>query len=218
MTYTTYSNTRNTPTRTIPVNNDGRPAISHAVYLDAYNFLVGGSQVSAAKCGIAPSAAHAATNGICNFSWRGNFSALLKWAVGTENIKNARAVCVGSNAAGTINTMWDAAAYAGWEAVTPTRNAAGKEKENDVVLSVLLLEDLLLETGDRSSIDVTIISGDRDLVPAVQALARHGIRVDVASWTHTASAALKSAARRFIPLDDYFNLLSCKPHQGGGAK
>jgi hypothetical protein len=157
---------------------------------------------------------HAALNGICNFSWRGDFSALLAWAVGTENVQTARAVCVGSTSAGaTSNILWNAAAFAGWETVTPTRNAAGKEKETDVALSVFLLEDLLLAKGDKSSIDVTIISGDRDLLPAVQALARHGIHVDIASWTHAASAALKSAARRFIPLDDYFNLLSHKPNK-----
>ena len=212
MTHVTINTTRRISPQIISTAENGSPSLSHAVYLDGFNFLIGGSQVSAALCGIAPSASYAAMNGICNFAWRGNFAALLGWAVGTKNIKDARAVCVGSSAAGaTSNTLWNAAAFAGWETITPTRNAAGKEKETDVALSVLLLEDLLLAKGNKSSIDVTIISGDRDLVPAVNALARHGIRVDIASWNHSTSAALKSAARRFIPLDDYFNLLSHEP-------
>lgn len=211
MIHTTPSIPRRNSAQANSAANDVDRTARHAVYLDAYNFLIGGSQVSAARCGIATSAAHAAASGVSNFLWRGDFSALLGWAVGAENIDSARAVCVGSNPIGTSNTLWAAAKYAGWKTVTPTRNAAGKEKETDVALSVLMLEDLLLAKGDRSSIDVTIISGDRDLVPVVRALARHGINVDIACWTHTASAALKSVARRFIPLDDYFNLLSHEP-------
>ena len=191
------------------------PAVSSGfqlfAYLDASNIWLAGSQVSAARRGMAHSAKSAAENRIIDPGFRITFKGLRQFAVGEDTTRAARTVCVGSSKANSDGAIWQTAEHAGWEAMTPQRAKSGREKEVDTTLSVVLLEDLLCSRANPHEVDVTLFSGDRDLLPAVKALRRHGYAVDIACWDHATSAELKLAARRFIALDEYFDLLSYQP-------
>ncbi len=176
-------------------------------YLDASNIFLGGAAVSAARRAMAPTPRIAAEGRIFDPEFRVNFTWLRRFAVGEDHDGTARAVCVGSNKAGSDGAVYRAAERAHWTAITPQRAMSGREKEVDTTLSVLLLEDLLCQPAQPGDVDVTLFSGDRDLLPAVKALQRRGYAVDIVAWEHATSPELRRAARRFIALDPYFDFL-----------
>ena len=57
--------------------------------------------------------------------------------------------------------------------------------------------------------EVTLVCGDRDLVPAVEKLRQRGFEVHVVFWEH-ASGELKKASTKFISLNGYLNHLRLK--------
>jgi hypothetical protein len=178
-------------------------------YLDASNIWLAGAQVSAARRGLALSPARAAEERVLDPRFRVDFAKLRAFAVGEDPSAIAHTVCVGSTGTNNNGAIWKMAQQAGWATITPTRARSGREKEVDTSLSVVLLEDLLL--ADAGDLDITLFSGDRDLLPAISAVKRRGHAVDVAAWEHSTSGELKRAARRFIALDEYFELLSYEP-------
>ena len=184
----------------------GTPSTQFA-YLDASNLWLGASQVSAVRLGLARSANEAARTGCLDLALRVNFRSLREFVVGASAI-NARTLFVGSVNTPFDHRISDAAARASWLTDMRVRSAFGPEKEVDTSLTVHMLEDLLPWQGDPSVLEVTLISGDRDLVTPVQSLARRGIGVDVAIWQHQLSRKLESEARRVYLLDDYFDQLT----------
>jgi uncharacterized LabA/DUF88 family protein len=61
-----------------------------------------------------------------------------------------------------------------------------------------------MQSDDR----VIILSGDRDLVPAINKLIKRRFKVEVLFWNHAASNKLKQAASNFVPLDRWLNYLA----------
>lgn len=180
---------------------------AHAnAYLDMSNIWISGAQVSAARLGMAASPSAAAQSGVFDRSYRLNFGSLRRFVVG--GVDSARTICVGSLKAGGCDCIGDATQQAGWQTTMQVRAKSGREKAVDTSLSVFMVEDLLTTHVDPSEMDVTLLSGDRDLLPAVEAVMRRGFAVDVVAWDHSASTELRQIARRFISLDSYFNLLT----------
>ena len=198
---TVRSPTRNTPAADVSVS-----PVCFA-YLDASNIFLGGAAVSAYRRGMSPSPMIASESHVFDPQFRCNFTWLRQFAVGMDLAGTARAVCVGSNKAGSDGAVYRAAERAGWTAITPQRAVSGREKEVDTTLVVLLLEDALCHPAQSGDLDITLFSGDRDLLPAVKALQRRGRAVDIVAWEHTMSPELRQAARRFIALDRYFDFL-----------
>ncbi len=183
------------------------PRCLQYAYLDLSNISIGAAHVSAARLGLATSPSSAAERGICDPALRLNFAALRQFTVGTAAL-SARTVCVGSIKVDGDCRISSATHRAGWLTDMHLRAKSGREKLVDTGLSVLMLEDLFLTDVDAAEVEVTLLSGDRDLLPAVKALKRRGFSVDVMAWQHTISDELKQAARRFISLDENFQFLT----------
>ena len=175
-------------------------------YLDFSNIGISGAQVSAARRGLAPSAKAAAEARIADPTFRLNFRTTLEFCVG-KHFDGSRAVCVGSSRVGSDLAIWQMARNADWLTETPRRAFSGREKSVDTLLTAKIIEDILLSGADPDELEITILSGDRDLLPAVQCLQRLGHRVCVASWEHSAADELRQTADQFIALDDYFSLI-----------
>lgn len=176
-------------------------------YMDVMNTWIGAAQVSAARLGLARTPQEAADRGVIDPTLRLKFKQLRQFALGSD-VGKSRAVFVGSVKTENDRRIQDSAERAFWIAHMPVRSASGREKEVDTGLAVRMLEDQMLSCAHPAKVEVTLICGDRDQVPAVQSLTRLGVRVDVVAWNHTASQDLIRSARRFIPLDDYFDALT----------
>lgn len=183
------------------------------VYMDAFNILAGGAQLSAAHIGLAASPTAAAEQGIADHAWRLDFAKLRSLVVGTDPVTDSHAVCVGSNKRGNAGVLWTVAQRAGWTANVLTRNSSGREKGVDVTMAVVVMEDLFQPDIDPTQFDVTLLTGDQDLVPVISALLRRGFVVDVGAWAHTASPEVMRLARRFFALDHYFHFLTFQPER-----
>lgn len=179
----------------------------HYLYLDASNIWIGGAQVSAHRAGMAATPADAAKNRIVDPQFRLNFCALRDFGTGHLGAAGARAVCVGSKKTLDITNVERAAMLSGWDTDFRVRNAFGREKGVDTGLVVAALKDLMLAPVDGASRDVTLFSGDADYVPVIEALNGCGIAVDVVSWDHATAGTIRRAARRWIALDEYFDLI-----------
>lgn len=180
--------------------------VSYA-YLDLSNLYVGAAQVSAARLGWATSPADAAERGIADSQLRIKFGATREFLVGTSSEK-ARCIAFGSVKDRSDTRIADSLRRNGIEPRMLRRSLSGREKGVDTSLAVTMLEDLLLGESHGAMLDVTMVSGDRDLCEVLEPLRRRGIEVDVAAWRHTASTELMQLARRFVPLDDHFELLT----------
>lgn len=185
-----------------------RPSIPRLrVYMDVMNTWMGAAQYSAARLGLARTPQEASELGIIDPDLRLGFKRLREFAVGSDP-SNSRAVFFGSVKTETDRRIQDPAERAGWIAHMPVRSVNGREKEVDTGIAVGMLEDQMLSSANPAEVEVTLICGDRDQLPAVRSLTRMGVRVDVAAWSHATSQDLIRAARRFIPLDDYFETLT----------
>lgn len=199
--------------RSVSTISTARSTACSCVYLDAMNIMVGGAQVSAARNRQAPSPAAAAARGICDPAWRLDFAQLLSLMLGSDPNADHRAVCFGSNKRGNDGAFWNSPPRAGWVPIVLTRNCSGREKGVDVMMAVTVMEDLLQPDIDPSQFDVTLLTGDQDLVPVIAALSKRGFGVDVGAWAHTASPEIVRSARRFFALDPHFDLLTFQPQR-----
>ena len=102
------------------------------------------------------------------------------------------------------DAIWDIAKRAGFEVVTHDRNAANKEKKIDTGIVTEMTRDAY---RNASPGDVfTIVSGDSDYVPTVEALIEDGFQVDVVFWDH-AARELRDACSNFISLNSHLDAL-----------
>ena len=160
--------------------------------------------VAAVDAGIAPSVWDAQQSNLSDPSWRLDFGKLYSFA-GGEQSNVAKAVLYGSRPPAN-DSLWGIAKSKGFDVVVFDRNAANKEKKIDTSIVADMVEDSY-ELMNVNSDEVTLVSGDRDLVPAVEKLRKRGFRVDVAFWDH-AAAELKAAASTFISLNRHLRHLA----------
>lgn len=92
--------------------------------------------------------------------------------------------------------------------VVHDRNAANKEKKVDTSIAADMISDSY-DLMNPANDEVTLVSGDRDLVPAVEKLRSRGFKVDVVFWDH-ASTELKNSASSFVSLNPHLKLIALK--------
>ena len=90
--------------------------------------------------------------------------------------------------------------YQGFRVVVSTDEPedAGEQKEADVMLAT----ELLIQAFQGSFDVAIVVSGDRDFIPAIQAVQQLGRRVEVASLQGTYGPKLVEVADRFHILDE----------------
>jgi hypothetical protein len=181
-------------------------------HLDHSNIVIAGSQVSAARRGMCVTPQAAAGSGVFDLTFRLHFGNLFHLALGSpEPGVDLRAVAFGSFRPDDDNRWIGAAEWAGWQPRMRKRALSGKEKQVDTGLGITLLEDAMRYGMGSESLELTLLSGDSDHVPAVEAVLRIGGKVDVMSWEHALSRELASLARRVVLLDDHFEYLRYTP-------
>jgi uncharacterized LabA/DUF88 family protein len=178
--------------------------MTNFLYVDNSNVWIEGMHVSAVANGLAPSIWDAQQYNITDPSWRMDFGKLYQFA-GGERHEVGKAVLYGSRPPAN-DSLWDMARSKGFEVVVYDRNAANKEKKIDTSIAVDMITDSY-ELMDPKRDEVTLVCGDRDLVPAVEKLVKRGFKVDVVFWDHVA-AELKSCCTRFVSLNSKLTLLA----------
>lgn len=180
--------------------------MSNFLYVDNSNVWIEGMHVAAVENGHAPSIWDAQKNSICDYSWKLDFGKLYQFA-GGDRKEVGRAVLYGSRPPKN-DSLWAIAEKHGFEVVVYDRNINNKEKKIDTSIAADMVADSY-ELMDPAKDELTLVSGDRDLVPAVERVRKRGLKVDVVFWDH-AAAELKGAASAFISLNQHLQLLALK--------
>lgn len=178
--------------------------MANFLYVDNSNVWIEGMHVAAVENGIAPTVWDAMENRICDYSWKLDFGKLYGFAGGDAK-DVGRAVLYGSRPPKN-DSLWAMAKQHGFEVVVYDRNASNKEKKIDTSIAADMVADAY-ELMDPSKDEVTLVCGDRDLVPAVERVRKRGLKVDVVFWDHAATE-LKAAASAFISLNAHLKLLA----------
>ena len=180
--------------------------MANYLYVDNSNVWIEGMHVAAVANGLAPSIWDALENKICDYSWKMDFGKLYQFA-GGEKKDVGRAVLYGSRPPAN-DSLWTIAKNKGFEVVVYDRNLQNKEKKVDTSIAADMISDSY-ESMKPQSDEITLVSGDRDLVPAVEKLRKRGFKVDVVFWDH-ASVELKTSASAFVSLNQHLALLALK--------
>ncbi|MBD2017277.1 NYN domain-containing protein [Microcoleus sp. FACHB-53] len=175
--------------------------MANFVYVDNSNLWIEGKRISAVKKGLAPDIRIASKDKIVDDLWRINLERLYQLTVG----KSGHGYFYGSRTSGNGSVL-ENAEKVGFIPVTYNRSFVNKEKEVDQSIACDVVEHSyeLMQSDDR----VIILSGDRDLVPAINKLIKRRFKVEVLFWNHAASNKLKQAASNFVPLDRWLNYLA----------
>jgi NYN domain len=160
--------------------------VSNFLYVDNSNVWIEGMHAAAVENGHAPSIWEAQKNSICDYTWKIDFGKLYQFA-GGDRKEVGRAVLYGSRPPKN-DSLWAIAEKKGFEVVVYDRNVNNKEKKIDTSIAV---------------------SGDRDLVPAVEKVRKRGLKVDVVFWDH-AAGELRTAASNFVSLNPHLRLLALR--------
>lgn len=170
------------------------------VYVDNSNVWIEGMRVAAVQNGLAPDIKSSFDLKIVDYSWKIDLGRLYEFA-GGENV--GRAVLYGSRPPAN-DSLWAIAKRKGFEVVVEDRNVANKEKKIDTAIVRDIMRDSYerMKPGD----EVTLVAGDSDYVPVIEALKEREFKFDVAFWGH-ASREVKGACSKFIDLNQYLEHL-----------
>jgi uncharacterized LabA/DUF88 family protein len=173
------------------------------IYVDNSNVFIEGQRVSAVSQGMALNIYDAMSNRVLDTGYRISFGKLYQFIAGMDSSGTARAMLFGSRPPEN-DAIWGLAKKAGFEVVTEDRNVRNKEKKIDTGIVTAMTRDAYknAQSGDV----FTLVSGDADYVPMVQALRGDGFQVDVVFWDH-ASSELRSACTNFISLNKHLDNL-----------
>lgn len=173
------------------------------IYVDNSNVFIEGQRSSAVAKGMALDVYDAMQNRILDVEYRMSFGKLYEFIAGTDRAETARAMLFGSRPPQN-DAIWEIARKAGFEVVTHDRNAANKEKKIDTGIVTEMTRDAYrnAQPGDV----FTIVSGDSDYVPTIEALKSDGFQVDVVFWDH-ASRELKDVCSNFTSLTPHLETL-----------
>ena len=174
--------------------------MANFVYVDNSNVWIEGRHVAAVESGHAIDVATAMKYDYQDPTWSYDFGRLLDFAGGEAN-QVGRAVLYGSKPP-PRDSLWAAAERKGFEVIVHDRSRfTGREKKVDTSLVTDVMTDAYTRL-DQASDTITLVAGDADYVPAVQALRNIGITVDVCFWDQ-ASRELKDVCSKFISLNPY---------------
>jgi hypothetical protein len=172
------------------------------LYVDNSNVWIEGMHVAAVSQGEPPDIWTAQDRNI-TAPWSCDFGRLLYFA-GGEKEDIGRAVLYGSRPPAN-DSLWGVAQQRGFEVIVYDRYAANREKKIDTRITADMIEDSYeLMKADRD--EITLLSGDKDYVPAIEKVRRRNFTVHVVFWDH-AARELKEAANKFIVLDPYLEHL-----------
>ena len=177
--------------------------MSDWIYVDNSNVFIEGQRVSAVNQGMALDIYDAMSNGILDFNYRISFGKLFQYVAGADRKKTARAMLFGSRPPQN-DAIWNLAKNAGFEVVTYDRNASNKEKKIDTGIVASMTRDAYRNAKDGDVF--TLVSGDRDYVPAIEQLVKDQYQVDVVFWNHAANE-LKEVCSNFIDLNPMLGVL-----------
>ena len=170
--------------------------MSHFVFVDNSNVWIEGKIASAVAKGWAKNTAEAHSRRIEDKAWRIDFGKLLSCVTygDIQNIK--KAVLFGSKPPHN-DSLWNAMAKAQFEVIALDRNVAGKEKAVDTGIIARIDKALYKEASAGDTF--ILVMGDKDFIPALEAIRDEGCSSVVAFWDN-ASAELISEADTFIDL------------------
>jgi uncharacterized LabA/DUF88 family protein len=177
--------------------------MANFLYVDNSNVWIEGMHVAAVQQGVAPNI-WVAQGAKITVSFRLDFGRLHEFA-GGDRSSIGRAVLYGSRPPAN-DSLWKMAESRGFEVVVFDRNAANREKKIDTQITADIIEDALTRMMPGSD-EVTLVSGDRDYVPAVEKVRSRGVAFHVVFWAH-AARELRDAASSFTELDGYLDHLS----------
>ena len=175
------------------------------IYVDNSNLFIEGRRVSAVAKGMAPTLVEAMNYNILDHSYTIDFGKLHHFVAGTEEAKIARAVLFGSRPPPN-DSIWTFAKRAGFEVILSDRNIKNKEKRVDTGITAAMIKDGYKFVDAQKDV-ITLVAGDGDFVPAIEALKADGYIVELVFWDH-ASADLKKAASNFVSLNKHLNHLA----------
>jgi len=178
--------------------------VANFLYVDNSNVWIEGMHVSAVQKGKAPDIWSAMEHKIVDYGWKIDFGRLYEFAGGEPA---GRANLYGSRPPAN-DSLWLVAKSKGFEVTVHDRNASNREKKIDTTIA----RDIMKDSYERMKpgVDiVTLVAGDSDYVPVVEALVERKIQFDVLFWSN-ASGELKRAASKFIELDPHLDYLALK--------
>ena len=96
--------------------------------------------------------------------------------------------------------------------VVTTKNSVhtGKQKEIDTMISVDIMDTLTLKQNSFVSPTIVLVSGDRDMLPALKKVLEAGWKVEIYMWERNTATDLKELANNnkdtclFVPLNEHF--------------
>ena len=94
----------------------------------------------------------------------------------------------------------------GFKVTKYDKGVAGTEKKVDVAIAHQMTKDAYTLI-DKTSSEITLVSGDKDFVPVIEDLVAEGFKVVVAFWSH-AAAELRNSATQFIDLTPWHDHLT----------
>lgn len=178
--------------------------MANFLYVDNSNIWIEGMRVSAVNKGMAPNIWDAMQFNITDPAWRMDFGKLYTFAGGDKS-EVGKATLYGSRPPKN-DSLWDIARSKGFDIVVFDRNVQNKEKKIDTSIAADIVADSY-ELMDPSRDEVTLVSGDRDLVPAIEKLTKRKFKIDVVFWEHAASE-IKSCCTRFVSLNPHLSVLA----------
>ena len=170
--------------------------MSFFVFVDNSNVWIEGKIASAVAKGWAKNPVSAHIQKIEDTSWRLDFGKLLHCVTDGHVPDIKKAVLFGSKPPHN-DSLWNAMAKAQFEVIALDRNAAGKEKAVDTGIISRIDKSLYKEASAGDTF--ILVMGDKDFIPALEAIREEGCSSVVAFWNN-ASAELISEADRFIDL------------------
>ena len=170
--------------------------MSYFVFVDNSNVWIEGKIASAVAKGWVKNPVAAHIQKIEDKSWRIDFGKLLN-CVTCGNVPDIKKAVLFGSKPPHNDSLWKAMAKAQFEVIALDRNVAGKEKAVDTGIIARIDKALYKEASAGDTF--ILVMGDKDFVPALEAVRDEGCSSVVAFWNN-ASAELISEADCFIDL------------------
>lgn len=170
--------------------------MSYFVFVDNSNVWIEGKIASAVAKKWAKNPVDAHLRKIEDKSWRIDFGKLLHCVTHGKIADIKKAVLFGSKPPHN-DSLWNAMARTQFEVIALDRNIAGKEKAVDTGIIARIDKSLYKEASAGDTF--ILVMGDKDFVPALEAVRDEGCSSVVAFWNN-ASAELTAEADCFIDL------------------
>lgn len=184
------------------------------VYVDNSNVWIEGQRLSAVRKGLAVSPVDAMERKIVDHTWAYDFGRLYELCC-PDTAQIGRSILLGSRPPAN-DSLWGMARRDGFEVEVFDRSFSNKEKEVDVRLATVMVEDsyeyMKTDRGDKA----VLVAGDRDYVPTVESLAKRGFPTIVVFWEHATAKNLRTAAADYHGLDPHFDAITRRRPAAGG--